>query len=97
MSEENEQTGPRTPIASGDSTGRAALDGTNRGPFADLRRRIYLTYRYHGWRALLFRALTLPLRFTPLKHRLRLRSNPDIDAYRRALAWYGRNARPSTS
>jgi len=94
VTDENDQPRPQTPIASGESIARAALDGTNRGPFADLRRRIYLTYRYHGWRALLFRALTLPLRFTPLKHRLRLRSNPDIDAYRRALAWYGRNARP---
>ena len=37
------------------------------GAFANLRRRIYLTYTHFGLRTLLFRALTLPLRFTPLR------------------------------
>jgi GT2 family glycosyltransferase len=78
----------RQPIASGEIIAGAALDGSRRGPLAGLRRRIYLTYRYYGWRTLLFRAVTLPLRFTPLKHRLRLRSRGSNDDYRRAIAWY---------
>lgn len=59
-----------------------------------LRRRVYLTYRYHGWRVLLFRALTLPLRLTPLRHRLKLRSAVDTNAYRRAIAWYRAKGEP---
>ncbi|HSZ70443.1 MAG TPA: glycosyltransferase [Solirubrobacteraceae bacterium] len=66
----------------------AALEGAPRGPLAGLRRRIRLTIQYHGWRTLLFRAVTFPLRFTPLKRRLRLRSVASNDAYRRAVAWY---------
>ena len=69
-------------------------DGTPRGPFASLRRRIYLTYRYFGWRTLLFRALTFPLRFTPLKRYMQLRSHTSDDAYRRALAWYREHGHP---
>ena len=65
----------RPVIASPKAIDRAAVDGGSRGPFADLRRRIQLTIRYHGWRTLLFRVLTLPLRLTPLRHRLRLRSH----------------------
>jgi len=72
----------------------AALEGNPRGPFAGLRRRIQLTIRYHGWRTLLFRAVTLPLRFTPLKRRLRLRSVASNDAYRRAVAWYREHGEP---
>ncbi len=36
-----------------------------------LRRRLYLTYHYLGWRTLLFRVLTLPLRLTPLRRYLK--------------------------
>jgi GT2 family glycosyltransferase len=61
---------------------------------AGLRRRVILTYRYLGWRTLLFRLLTLPLRLTPLRHRLTLRSRTGEDAYRKALAWYRDHARP---
>ncbi|HEY5286849.1 MAG TPA: glycosyltransferase [Solirubrobacteraceae bacterium] len=64
------------------------------GPLAGLRRRIYLTYRYLGWRTLLFRIVTLPLRLTPLRHRLNLRSRTGEDSYRRALAWYREHGRP---
>jgi GT2 family glycosyltransferase/glycosyltransferase involved in cell wall biosynthesis len=85
---------PRPPIAEPEAIAASALDGTFSGPLAGLRRRIYLTYRYHGWRTLLFRALTLPLRFTPLKHRLQLRSLTNNDAYRRALAWYSEHGEP---
>jgi GT2 family glycosyltransferase/glycosyltransferase involved in cell wall biosynthesis len=59
-----------------------------------LRRRIHLTYRYLGWRTLLFRAVTLPLRLTPLRHRMQLRSRTGHDAYRRALAWYREHGKP---
>jgi GT2 family glycosyltransferase/glycosyltransferase involved in cell wall biosynthesis len=86
---------PKRPvIASPRAIDGAAIDGTGRGPLAGLRRRALLTIRYHGWRTLLFRVLTFPLRFTPLKHRLRLRSVASNDLYRRALAWYREHARP---
>ncbi len=65
-----------------------------RGPFADLRRRVQLTVQYLGWRTLLFRALTLPLRLTPLRHRLRLRTHVRDDSYHRAVAWYRTHGRP---
>jgi GT2 family glycosyltransferase len=81
-------------IASGESTGDAAIDGARRGPLAGVRRRIYLTYRYHGWRTLLFRIVTLPLRLTPLKRYLRLRSGASENEYRRAVAWYAEHGRP---
>jgi len=70
------------------------IQGQPQGPLANLRRRIYLTYHYLGWRTLLFRALTLPLRLTPLRHRLNLRSRMGHDLYRRALAWYREHGRP---
>ncbi len=62
-----------------EAPGRAALnalDGSRRGNLAGLGRRVYLTYRYRGLRALLYRALTFPLRFTPLRARLRLDPRP---------------------
>jgi len=76
------------PISTPEKIAQRALDGEFRGPLAGLRRRIYLTYHYLGWRTLLFRVLTFPLRFTPLRRRLRLRSSSSEDAYRRAVAWY---------
>jgi len=69
-------------------------DGRPQGPFSNLRRRIYLTYRYHGIRAILFRAVTFPLRFTPLRRRLQLRSNASDQELRRAVLWYKENGRP---
>jgi GT2 family glycosyltransferase len=84
----------RPPIAQRDSIAKTALDGTFSGPLAGLRRRVYLTYRYLGWRTLLFRMITLPLRVTPLKRWLRLRSSARNDEYRRALAWYGEHGEP---
>jgi GT2 family glycosyltransferase len=73
---------------------RAALDGRRRRPLSDLRRRAALTVRYLGWRTLLFRIVTLPLRLTPLRHRLRLRSAVGHDAFRRAVEWYRQNGVP---
>ena len=95
MTTEQHDKGPeRPPISSPQAIAGAALDGSRRGPLAGVRRRIYLTYRYHGWRTLLFRAITFPLRFTPLRRRLRLRSVANDDAYRRALAWYREHGEP---
>jgi GT2 family glycosyltransferase/glycosyltransferase involved in cell wall biosynthesis len=84
----------RPPIAASERIAQSALDGEFKGPLAGLRRRIYLTYRYLGWRTLLFRVLTFPLRFTPLRHRLALRSRMGHDLYRRALAWYAEHGEP---
>jgi GT2 family glycosyltransferase len=74
--------------------GSNPIEGHPRGPLANVRRRVALTVRYLGWRTLLFRALTFPLRFTPLRHRLRLRSRLGNDAYRRAVAWYREHGAP---
>ncbi len=70
-----------------------ALDGGPRGSFSGVRRRIYLTYRYLGWRTLLVRLLTFPLRFTPLRRILPKGEPPEL---RRARSWYRQNARPVT-
>jgi GT2 family glycosyltransferase len=85
---------PRAAITRPDAIADAALDGEYHGPLAGLRRRIYLTYHYLGWRTLLFRLLTLPLRLTPLKRRLRLRSDWGDDSFRRAVAWYREHGEP---
>ncbi len=70
------------------------IEGRPQGAFANLRRRIYLTYRYFGLRTLLFRAITLPLRFTPLQRRLRLRTHARDQELRSAIAWYRTHGRP---
>jgi GT2 family glycosyltransferase len=85
---------PEPLSSSREAIARAAVAGERRGPFADVRRRVALTIRYHGWRTLLFRVLTLPLRFTPLRHRLRLRSVLSDDMYKRAVAWYREQGTP---
>ena len=46
---------------------QAPLDGAPHSQFAKLWRRAYLTYQYHGLWSLMLRAVTFPLRFTPLK------------------------------
>jgi GT2 family glycosyltransferase/glycosyltransferase involved in cell wall biosynthesis len=88
------ETDSKPPIATPEAIASHALDGEFRGPLAGLRRRIYLTYHYLGWRTLLFRLVSFPLRFTPLKRRLRLRSSSTEDAYRRAVAWYREGGMP---
>ena len=55
--------------------------------------RVRLTFRNHGPRALLYRALTYPLRPTPFRHLLNLPARP-APIWREQAAWYGRNARP---
>jgi len=93
MTDDNHES-PRPLIASPESIADAAMEGARRGALVGLRRRIALTYRYLGWRTLIFRLITFPLRFTPLKNRVRLRSIGGDDAYQRALAWYRENGRP---
>lgn len=62
---------------------------------ASLRRRLYLTYKYRGPGTVLYRGLTAPLRYTPLKPYLKLEPTAKID---RALAlqWYRRHGRRAT-
>ena len=71
------------------------VDGRRRGPLANLPRRVYLTYRYHGPATLAYRAVTFPLRFTPLESRLRL-SAEARDRTADARRWYRRHRRPVT-
>lgn len=78
-----------------DASARAAVEGRRRGPLSNLPRRVYLTYRYHGLPSLAFRALTFPLRFTPLERYLRL-SPQARDRSAAAARWYRRHGRPVT-
>jgi GT2 family glycosyltransferase/glycosyltransferase involved in cell wall biosynthesis len=94
VTDDNAAKDSSPPIADPQSVASHALDGRPSGPLAGLRRRIYLTYRYLGWRTLIFRALTLPLRLTPLKHRLALRTHARDREMRRALAWYREHGEP---
>jgi GT2 family glycosyltransferase/glycosyltransferase involved in cell wall biosynthesis len=94
VTDEKPKTDPHPPIAAPQAIADGALDGVFRGPLAGLRRRVYLTYRYLGWRTLLYRAVTLPLRATPLKRRLGLRSSANDRQLRRALGWYREHGRP---
>jgi len=67
-----------------------------RGRLANLLHRAVLTYRYHGLRTVLWRLLTFPLRFTPLRDRLGLpgaRGDSQLD---RARAWYEAHGVPVT-
>ncbi|HEV3228262.1 MAG TPA: glycosyltransferase [Solirubrobacteraceae bacterium] len=61
----------------------------------NLWRRTRLTYRYLGGRAVAWRVLTFPLRFTPLRHRLLLGRHVGADRTR-ALRWYRRRGRRVT-
>ncbi|MEA2220485.1 MAG: hypothetical protein QOJ35_3111 [Solirubrobacteraceae bacterium] len=76
-----------------DKTPDEAIAATPRGPFANLRRRIALTYEYLGPREVAWRIATFPIRFTPLRHRLRLGSLAETEQ-RRAASWYRDEGRP---
>ncbi len=76
-----------------EETPDAAIAAMPRGPLANLRRRIALTYEYLGPREVAWRILTFPLRFTPLRHRLKVGSLAEIDQ-RRAASWYREKGRP---
>jgi hypothetical protein len=60
-----------------------------------LRRRIALTYRYLGAGGVAWRLVTFPLRFTPLRGRLRLGSRVE-NAQATARAWYRAHGLPVT-
>jgi GT2 family glycosyltransferase len=79
------------------SAERTPLVGARRRGPAALWRRIYLTVRYRGVRTLLYRIVTFPLRFTPLRHRLRLEARHGA-RYSIAAAerWYRAHGRPVT-
>jgi GT2 family glycosyltransferase len=68
---------------------------SERIPGFTLRERAVLTYRYHGARSLALRALTVPLRSTPLGRLLR-RDRPLRAARLAATRWYRANGRPVT-
>jgi GT2 family glycosyltransferase len=70
------------------------IEGRRQGSFANLRRRIYLTYTHFGLRTILFRAITFPLRFTPLSRRMRLRTHARDQDVRRARSWYAEHGAP---
>lgn len=62
---------------------------------ANIRRRIYLTYKYRGLGTLAYRFVTFPLRFSPLRPYLRLEPSVRIDRSR-ALRWYRKHGQPVT-
>jgi GT2 family glycosyltransferase/glycosyltransferase involved in cell wall biosynthesis len=62
---------------------------------ANVRRRIYLTYKYRGLGAVAYRAVTTPLRFTPLRPYLKLEPTARMDRSL-ALQWYRRHGRRVT-
>jgi GT2 family glycosyltransferase/glycosyltransferase involved in cell wall biosynthesis len=70
------------------------IEGRRQGPFANLRRRIYLTYTHFGLRTILFRLITFPLRFTPLERRMRLRTHARDQEVRRAVSWFREHGHP---
>jgi GT2 family glycosyltransferase len=97
----------KTPEQSSDSTSGLPADlSTDARPSAalappserryTLRERIMLTYRYHGGPALALRVLTLPLRLTPLRSRLRHGGAATTSAIAAATRWYRANGRPVT-
>ncbi len=73
-----------------------APDRFRRSPIANVARRIYLTYRYHGPGTLAFRLVTYPLRYTPLARFLTLRQTAARRARAQAAAWYRREGRHVT-
>jgi GT2 family glycosyltransferase len=71
------------------------LDGRRPGRFANLPRRIYLTYKYRGFKSVAYQTLIFPLRLTPLERVLNLgpgSASQTISARR----WYQRHGRPVT-
>ena len=71
------------------------LDGRRPGRLSGLPRRIYLTLRYRGVRALIYQTVVFPLRLTPLDRLLGLGPGTGREA-RAARAWYRAHGRPVT-
>ncbi len=65
------------------------------GPLRELPRRAALTVRHHGWRELLLRLVTAPLRLTGREREVRERMHTR-GAMRLARAWYREHGRPVT-
>src|ERR1044072_9277347 len=82
-----------TAPAGDDTTPDAAIAAMPRGPFSNLRRRIALTWQYLGPREDAWRIVTFPIRFTPLRHRLKLGSLAESEQ-RHAASWYREKGRP---
>ena len=61
--------------------------------FGDLPKRIKLTLEYYGWKTVLFRIVTFPLRLTPLGPKLGLRRGPRTH-WATIKDWYRRRAQP---
>ena len=61
----------------------------------DLARRAYLTVKHEGWRELVIRLLTSPLRLVGLERGVRTRLAAQATS-RRVRAWYRRDGRPVT-
>jgi GT2 family glycosyltransferase len=76
-------------------SGGGSTRGGRAGRLAGLAQRAYLTYRYQGAGTLAYRALTYPLRFTPLEGYVRL-SGQARDRTAAGRRWYRRNHRPVT-
>ena len=74
------------------STPVAAIDEMLRSRQPSIWRRLALTYRYLGPRELTYRILTFPLRFTPLRKRLKLGAGIESEQSR-AAAWYREHGR----
>ncbi len=73
----------------------SALDGKRPGRFADLPRRIYLTYKYRGISSVFYQTLVFPLRLTPLDRVLNLGPGAGSEAVA-ARRWYDRHGKPVT-
>jgi len=73
----------------------SALDGRRPGRLTNLPRRIYLTFRYRGLKAAIYRTLIFPLRLTPLDRWLPVTGGPQGVAAQ-ARRWYRRHGRPVT-
>ena len=69
------------------------LEGRRPGRLAGLPRRLYLTYRYRGFRAVLYQTLVFPLRLTPLDRLLNLGPGFGREATV-ARRWYREHGRP---
>ncbi len=76
-----------------DPSGQARLRG--RGQFTSLWQCLRLTYRYLGLWAIIWRTLTFPLRFTPLRRYLRLGPRAHGDQAG-ALRWFKAHGEPVT-
>jgi GT2 family glycosyltransferase/glycosyltransferase involved in cell wall biosynthesis len=88
--------GPHRPvtICAVNDDGKRAIDGPRRSALGGLWRRIYLTYKYHGLWSVILRAITFPLRFTPLRRYVEF-GRPKSDQTK-ALRWYRKQGAPVT-